>query len=77
MAEIVNLRMARKRRKREAAAAEAEDNRRAHGISNSVKTAREAERRSSLRKLDGHRLDRPQGRDDAPPAPTPSPDEPA
>lgn len=58
MAEIVNLRMARKRARRKAEEARAEDRRLAHGMPKAVKSQAEAERTGAARKLDGHRLER-------------------
>ncbi|GGD92057.1 hypothetical protein GCM10011390_08490 [Aureimonas endophytica] len=56
MAEIVNLRQARKRAARAAKDAEAEANRRAFGTPRAVKHAAEQEKAREARHLDGHRL---------------------
>lgn len=57
MAEIVNLRIARKRRDRAEKEREAARNRALHGRTRAQKTAEAAERARSLALLDGHRLD--------------------
>lgn len=57
MAEILNLRAARKRRDRAEKEREAERNRTLHGRTKAEKTAEAAERARSLALLDGHRLD--------------------
>lgn len=59
MAEIVNLRMARKRKQRADALSVAEENRSLHGRSNAEKRATRAEREAAVRHLDGHRRDVP------------------
>ncbi len=61
MAEIVNLRRARKQRARQQAEVEAERNRIAFGRSKAERLLTEAERDKATRLLDGHRLP-----DDAP-----------
>lgn len=58
MAEIINLRMARKARTRAADKAGAEANRAQHGRTRAEKTATEAERARIERTLDGARIDR-------------------
>ena len=58
MAEIVNLRRARKQKAREEAEAAAKANRIAHGESKAARRARESERNKSERHVEGHRLDR-------------------
>lgn len=58
MAEVVNLRMARKARARADKAISAEANRAAHGTSKAAKAARKAEDRRASRQLDGMKLDR-------------------
>ena len=56
MGEVVNLRIARKRRRREDEARQAEENRVRHGLTKAEKTAARIERRRSIDVLDGHRL---------------------
>lgn len=56
MGEIVNLRMARKRRRREDEARRSDENRIRHGLSKAEKNAASAERRRSEAALEGHRL---------------------
>lgn len=58
MAEIVNLRMARKARERAADKARAETNRAQHGRTRAEKTATEAERARIARMVDGAKLER-------------------
>lgn len=58
MAEVVNLRMARKTRRRADKAKSAEANRAAHGVSKGVKAASKAEDARAARLLDGMKLDR-------------------
>ncbi|MCK5934453.1 MAG: DUF4169 family protein [Fulvimarina manganoxydans] len=58
MAEIVNLRQARKRRDRQIREAEADANRARHGQSKPEKTRRANEQATAEAHLDGHRLDR-------------------
>ncbi|THD42350.1 MAG: DUF4169 family protein [Bradyrhizobium sp.] len=55
MAEIVNLRRARKRRVREREEASAAANRLAHGISKTARRDAEAERERAERSIEGHR----------------------
>ena len=57
MAEIVNLRQARKRRARDTARAEADANAARHGRARSDREAAEALDALARRNLDGHRLD--------------------
>lgn len=59
MAEIFNLRLARKRKHRAEARAIAETNRVQHGRSKTEKQIVEAERQAAERHLDGHRRDVP------------------
>jgi len=59
MAEIVNLRIARKRKRRADAQDVAETNRALHGRSKADKRVTEAEREAAQRHLDGHRRDAP------------------
>ena len=56
MGEVVNLRIARKRRRREDEVRQAEENRVRHGLTKAEKTASRIERRRSADVLDGHRL---------------------
>ena len=56
MGDVLNLRMARKRRKRAAREAEAETNRAAHGLSAAERRRIEAERERAGKALDGHSL---------------------
>lgn len=65
MAEIINLRRARKQRDRAAADKQAEQNRISFGRSKAERSLTEAERDKAARTLEGHRL------------PTPDDDEPA
>ena len=55
MGEVVNLRIARKRRRREDEARLADENRIRHGLSKAEKAAARIERRRSEMTLDGHR----------------------
>jgi hypothetical protein len=57
MADIVNLRRARKRKAREIAAAEAADRRAAFGISQVTREAARDQRELAERRLAAHRLD--------------------
>ena len=61
MAEIVNLRMARKRAARAENERTADENRIRHGLPKSEKLARRAEKRRLDSHLEGHRLDRKDG----------------
>jgi len=56
MAEIVNLRRARKQRARQDAEAQAEQNRITFGRTKAERTQTDAARDKSTRRLDGHRL---------------------
>lgn len=56
MAEIVNLRRARKQRARQDAEAQAEQNRITFGRTKAERTLTRAERDKAARQLDGHRL---------------------
>lgn len=58
MAEVVNLRLARKARARADAARTAEENRARHGEGKAQKKARLAEAKRAGRALDGARIDR-------------------
>lgn len=57
MAEIINLRRARKQRKRDEADRQAEQNRISFGRSKPERSLTEAERKLAARRLDGHRLE--------------------
>jgi hypothetical protein len=61
MAEIVNLRAARKRKAREDAARTAETNRALFGRSKPEKQRERAERDRARAFVDGHRRDKPDG----------------
>lgn len=63
MAEIINLRRARKQRDRAAAEKQAEQNRISFGRSKAERSLTEAERDKAARTLEGHRLP---GSDDEP-----------
>ncbi|MBR3190240.1 DUF4169 family protein [Bosea sp. (in: a-proteobacteria)] len=66
MAEIVNLRRARKARDRASAEAQAEQNRIAFGRTKAERKLTEAEKALAERRLEGHRLsDDPDGKDEA------------
>ena len=56
MAEIINLRQARKSRERAAAEAQAERNRARFGLSKAEKKKREANDRLAVERHEGHRL---------------------
>ena len=56
LGEVVNLRMARKRRRRDDETRRADENRIRHGMTKASKTADRAERRRAEAALDGHRL---------------------
>lgn len=56
MAEIVNLRMARKAKKRDAAERQAAANRSKHGQAKGDRLRQEQEAARQARRLDGHRL---------------------
>ena len=64
MAEVVNLRQARKRRDRAERETEAEANRIKHGLGKAEKTLATARREQDARKLEGHRLEPGPGADD-------------
>jgi hypothetical protein len=57
MADIINLRRARKAKTRADAAAEADANRLKHGQTKAAKTARRADEQRASKTLDAHRLD--------------------
>lgn len=57
MAEVVNLRMARKRAARSKAESEAAENRVAHGIAKSERDRTETIREQADKKLEGHRIE--------------------
>jgi hypothetical protein len=57
MAEIVNLRIARKRAARDKAQARAAEQRRAHGIAKSERERTAAERAKARKTLDQHRVE--------------------
>ena len=57
MAEIVNLRRARKAKKREDAAARAEANRVKHGVAKSVRDLAKTRREKDERAADAHKLE--------------------
>ncbi|MDA5194305.1 DUF4169 family protein [Govanella unica] len=57
MAEIINLRLARKSKKRTEQAAKADANRLTFGRSKADRTKREAEESLNAKKLDGHKLE--------------------
>jgi hypothetical protein len=57
MADVVNLRRARKRKAREIAAAEAADRRVAFGVSQVAREAAQNQRELAERRLAAHRLD--------------------
>ena len=57
MAEIVNLRIARKRAERDKATSLAAENRLAHGASKRQRSDAAAERDKLRRTLDGHRIE--------------------
>lgn len=63
MADIVNLRRARKQRARQDAEAQAQQNRISFGRSKAERNLTETERSKAARELDGHRL---AGDDDGP-----------
>jgi hypothetical protein len=57
MAELINLRLARKRAVRAKADAKAAENRRAYGVSKAERRLASAEQESRRQKLDQHRLE--------------------
>ena len=62
MAELINLRNARKRTRRRADEARAETNRRLHGQSKPARQLADAERAKADRDLEGHRIEPGDGR---------------
>jgi hypothetical protein len=62
MAEIVNLRIARKRAARDKAQARAAEQRRAHGIAKPERDRATAERTKAQKALDRHRIEPEDGR---------------
>ena len=58
MAELINLRTARKRALREKEAQRAQANRLTHGQSKNVRALETAVRRKASQDLDGHRMDK-------------------
>lgn len=62
MAELINLRNARRRAERAKKEREAEANRLAHGQPKHVRTLRKAEERKAARDLDARRLEREDGK---------------
>ncbi len=66
MSQIVNLRMARKRKVRADRSAAAEENRVRHGRTKPERLGEIAERARDKASLDGHRLASPGARDDTP-----------
>ena len=65
MAEIVNLRMARKQKARADREKIAAENRAVHGRSKAERLAGKAEQERAAARLDGHRLDHPAGKPDS------------
>ncbi|PSM17811.1 MULTISPECIES: DUF4169 family protein [Nitratireductor] len=63
MAEIVNLRLARKRAERAAREKRASENRARHGRTKTEKQTEARTERTARAALDGHRRDKPQGDD--------------
>ena len=59
MAEVINLRLARKARTRADSAAQAAQNRAAHGQTGSARRQQRAEADRAARELDAHRRDKP------------------
>jgi hypothetical protein len=62
MAELINLRTARKRAQRQEDEARADANRRSHGQPKHARRLREAQRAKADRDLEGHRIERGDGR---------------
>lgn len=62
MAEVVNLRTARKQAKRKQDAARASANRLAYGQPKAVNALKAAQEAKASRDLDGHRIDKGEGR---------------
>jgi hypothetical protein len=61
MGDVVNLRQFRKRKSRENSARRAEENRVRHGETKPARKLREAEADNTVRLLDAHRRDKPDG----------------
>jgi hypothetical protein len=59
MAEVINLRLARKARARNKAAQQAAENRVLHGESAAARQRRRADEARQVRDLDAHRRDKP------------------
>lgn len=59
MAEVINLRLARKTRARNKAAQQAAQNRALHGESATARQRRQADEARLIRDLDAHRRDKP------------------
>ena len=59
MAEVINLRRARKAKARKTAESQAAENRRVHGLSKAEKTLEAARRKLAAEQLDSARLDEP------------------
>ncbi len=57
MADVINLRLARKARKRDDAARQADANRARHGETKAARQLREAEAARAARQLDGNKRD--------------------
>ncbi|KAA5606935.1 DUF4169 family protein [Roseospira marina] len=72
MAEIINLRQARKQRGRADKAQTAADNRARHGRTKGERERDSTTRSKAERDLDAHRLDGPDRTDDPPDEPPPS-----
>ena len=62
MAELINLRNARKRARRQADEARAEANRHLHGQSKQTRRLADAQRAKTERALDGHQIEPGDGR---------------
>lgn len=62
MGEIVNLRMARKRKARDDRERQAAENRVVHGVAKAEKSRADAEKHRAAALLDGHRLDPDDGK---------------
>ena len=58
MAEIVNLRRARKAKARDAKAAEADANRTKHGIAKPVRALAKARAEKTIKQIENHKLDK-------------------
>lgn len=59
MADVINLRLARKTRARNKAAQQAAENRALHGESAAARQRRQVEEARQVRDLDAHRRDKP------------------